>query len=225
MGRIPQFYHILSKIYQKYSVTFHLSNHSTVYFNLIQAKKQPLTDQVKRIEVDTDIPQIFRDIHKNTYTNPTQKQIMYRILFGITPTSEGLAKRHKRPFFCKFCSSEQETEVHIFYECPFLDLIKLELIKSLKQTDNSTIDLFKAVFLNHIQQESNIDVYYFKLAFIALYRDAIWTARNQATHKNYKWSETQLANIFISKIKYILKVFRNSEVVKNYVGGFNALDQ
>ena len=99
------------------------------------------------------------------------------------------------------------------------------IIKLLKQTDNSTIDLFKAVFLNHIQQESNIDVYYFKLAFIALYRDAIWTARNQATHKNYKWSETQLANIFISKIKYILKLFRNSEVVKNYVGGFNALDQ
>ena len=225
VGRIPQFYYILSKIYQKYSVIFHLSNHSTIYFNLIQAKKKPLTDQVKRIDLETDIPQIFRDIHKNIYTTPSQKQIIYRILFGITPTSEGLAKRHKRPFFCKFCSSEQETEVHIFYECPFLDLIKLELIKLLKQTDNSAIDLFKAVFLNHIQQESNIDVYYFKLAFIALYRDAIWTARNQATHKNYKWSETQLANIFISKIKYILKLFRNSEVVKNYVGGFHALDQ
>ena len=213
------------KKYQKYSVIFYLSNHSTIYFNLIQAKKKPLTDQVKRIDLDTDIPQIFRDIHKNIYTTPSQKQIIYRILFGITPTSEGLAKRHKRPFFCKFCSSEQETEVHIFYECPFLDLIKLELIKLLKQTDNSTIDLFKAVFLNHIQQEFNIDVYYFKLAFIALYRDAIWTARNQATHKNYKWSQTQLANIFISKIKYTLKLFRNSEVVKNYMGGFNSLGQ
>ena len=224
VGRIPQFYHILSKIYQKYSVTFHLSNHSTVYFNLIQAKKQPLTDQVKRIEVDTDIPQIFRDIHKNTYTNPTQKQIMYRILFGITPTSEGLAKRHKRPFFCKFCLLEQETEVHIFYDCPMLDVIKLELIKLLKQSNNTNINLFKAIFLNCIEQESNIDVYYLKLAFVALYRDAIWTARNQATHKNYKWSGTQLANIFISKTKYIFKLLRNSEAVKIYEEGDSAPD-
>ncbi len=224
VGRIPQFYHILSKIYQKHSVTFHLSNHSTIYFNLIQAKKQPLTDQVKRIEVDTDILQIFRDIHKNAYTNPTQKQIMYRILFGITPTSEGLAKIHKRPFFCKFCSLEQETEVHIFHDCPMLDVIKLELIKLLRQSNNTVINLFKAIFLNCIEQESNIDVYYLKLAFVALYRDAIWTARNQATHKNYKWSGTQLANIFISKTKYIFRLLRNSEAVKIYEEGDSAPD-
>ena len=149
---------------------------------------------------------------------------MYRVLFGITPTSEGLAKRHKRPFFCKFCSLEQETEVHIFYDCPMLDVIKLELIKLLKQSNNTNINLFKAIFLNCIEQESNIDVYCLKLAFVALYRDAIWTARNQATHKNYKWSGTKLANIFISKTKYIFKLLRNSEAVKIYEEGDSSPD-
>ena len=140
VGTIPLFYEIVLKIYQKHNEIFHLSNCNTIYFNLIQAKKKPLNDQIKRIDENSDIPTLFRDIHENKFTTPTQKQIMYRLLFGITPTSEGLAKRHKRVFYCKFCSLEQETEGHIFFDCQTLDLIKLELIKVLKQPDNTGIN-------------------------------------------------------------------------------------
>ena len=214
VGINPQFYSIISKIYQQYSAIFHQSNHNTIYFNLIQDKKKPLNDQIKRIDANTDIPTIFKDIHENSFTNPTQKQIMYRLLYGITPTSEGLAKRHKRVFFCKFCLLEQETEAHIFYHCQNLDLIKLELIKVLKQPDNTTVNLFKVIFLNLIHKESYRELYLLKLAFIAIYRDAIWMARNQATHKNYKVTANQLANIFTNKIKYLLKIYENTEAVK-----------
>ena len=60
---------------------------------------------MKRIDAqqldDDEVNAIFPNMHKGKYVSPTQKQILYRILFGITPTSEGLAKRHKRVFHCK----------------------------------------------------------------------------------------------------------------------------
>ena len=216
VGTIPLFYEIVLKIYQKHNEIFHLSNCNTIYFNLIQAKKKPLNDQIKRIDENSDIPTLFRDIHENKFTTPTQKQIMYRLLFGITPTSEGLAKRHKRVFYCKFCSLEQETEGHIFFDCQTLDLIKLELIKVLKQPDNTGINLFNVIFLNMIHQESERDIYLLKLAFIAMYRDAIWTARNHATHKNYMVTANKLADMFTYKMKYLLKIFKDTEAVKSF---------
>ena len=180
-----------------------------------------MNDQIKRTGATTDIPAIFKDLHENPFTTPNQKQIMYRLLFGITPTSEGLAKRHRRIFFCKLCSLDQETEVHIFYECPFLNTIKLELIKLLKHRQNNHIDLFKCIFLNTLPTEANKNLKFLKLAFVALYRDAIWTARNEATHRNHKTSSNQMANMFVSKTKYLLKLFKDSEAVQSFLDGYD----
>ena len=134
IGNLPQFYENTIVLYQSHNTVFHLSENKTIYFNIIQTMKQPLNDQVKRTDDATDFDVIFKDLHRNKYTTPTQKQIMYRILFGITPTSEGLAKRHKRVFSCKFCSREQETETHIFYSCQKLESIKLNLIRLFEAT-------------------------------------------------------------------------------------------
>ena len=213
----PQFYIIMAKIYQEYKILFNVSNYKTIYFNIIQAKKEPLDNQIKRVTATTDIPAIFKDIHENLFTTPTQKQIIYRLLFGITPTSEGLAKRHKRIFFCKLCSIEQETEVHIFYDCLCINRLKVELLKVLNLSDNSSNNLFEGIFLNVLPTESNKSVYFLKLAFIAVYRDAIWTARNHATHNNQKYSSDQLVSIFINKTKYLLKLFEGNEAVQVYL--------
>ena len=67
-----------------------------------------------------------------------------------------------------------------------------------------------------IHQESNRDIYLLKLAFIYMYRDAIWTARNQATHKNYMVTANKLADMFTYKMKYLLKIFKDTEAVKSY---------
>ena len=198
-----------------------MSNHKTFYLNLIQAKKRPLNDQIKRTDATTDIPAIFKDLHENPFTTPNQKQIMYRLLFGITPTSEGLAKRHRRIFFCKLCFLDQETEAHIFYECPFLNTVKLELIKLLQHRQNTHIDLFEGIFLNSLPTESNKNVNFLKLAFIAVYRDAIWTARNEATHKNHIKSSNLIANMFICKTKYLLKLCKDNEAVQLFLDGYD----
>ena len=95
-------------------------------------------------------------------------------------------------------------------------MLKSELIKVLRISKNVHIDLFKVIFLNTIPKESNTDAYFLKLAFVALYRDAIWTARNQATHKNYVFTANKLANSFISRTKCFLRSFKDNEAVKHY---------
>ena len=99
---LPHFYENINIFYETDETLFHLSSSKTIYNNFILNKKQPLIDQVKRADEDTDFDVIFMDMHKNKFTTPTQKQIMYRLLFGITPTSEGLARRHRRVFFVSF---------------------------------------------------------------------------------------------------------------------------
>ena len=136
----------------------------------------------------------------------------------MTPTSQGLAKRHKRIFACKFCLLVQESETHIFFYCRTLTSLKHELLKLLKLPTTSPFDLYKAIFLNIIPKERNKEVYFFKLALVAIYRDTIWKARNQATHKNCKISDTTLSAMFISKTKYLLKRFRENETLKSYFG-------
>ena len=201
----PQFYDIVSQIYNKYNVIYHKSKKKFFYFNIVETEKEPLTDQIKRLDATCDISTIFGNIHENNLTTPTQKQILYRILFGITPTSEGLAKRHKRVFECKFCLSVQESETHIFYECQTLISLKRELISLLRQQTNNSFDLYKAIFLNIIPNEIDKEIYFLKLALIAIYREAIWTARNQATHKECHISDRSLSTIFINKTRYLLK--------------------
>ena len=143
---------------------------------------------MKRIDAqqldDDEVNAIFPNMHKGIYVSPTQKQILYRILFGITPTSEGLAKRHKRVFHCKVCFMEQETEEHIFYFCPFVQQIKLDLIKLLRQPHNTLFNVFKAIFFNILPQQFNGEYLEVKQLLIHIYRETIWKIRNLATHKN-----------------------------------------
>ena len=75
VGIIPQFYSIIIDIYKKHKDIFHLSNHKTIYFDLIEARKKTLNDQIKRIDENTDHTTIFKDIHGNPFTTPAQKQI------------------------------------------------------------------------------------------------------------------------------------------------------
>ena len=215
-GLIPDFYSNIKDIYTECDRIFHSSTSSTIYHNLLQTKKEHLNDQVKRSNELTDFTEIFTNLHENRYTThrPTQKQVMYRILFGITPTSEGLAKRHKRIFFCKLCSYQQETEEHMFYFCKNIETIKLDLIKLLRQPHNTYIDLYKSIFLNIVAKEDDDDLCRVKKAFVAIYRETIWTIRNDATHKNYKFSGEQVRKIFSNKVAAFAERFKGDRTVE-----------
>ena len=96
----PRFYKITIEQFNRNKDIFYTSSEKSLYKNLIENKLTPLTDQVKRINDQVNIRDIFNDLHNNTFTTATQKQITYRMLYGITPTSEELAKSHKRVFEC-----------------------------------------------------------------------------------------------------------------------------
>ena len=147
-----------------------------------------ISTQIKRInELENDTVNtytIFEDLHSNEFLSPTQRQLSYRIFFGLTPTSEGLAKRHNRIFPWKICSGDQETEEHIFFLCPFIQDIKLDLIKMLRQPHNTLFDIYKAIFLNHLPQQTCETISKLKILLIHVYKETIWKIRNLATHQN-----------------------------------------
>ena len=216
--QIPEFYETMIQHYNTYKTTYTISNSKTIYYNLVQSKKEPLIDQVKRIDNTTDVKQLFRNIHDNRFTTPSQKQINYRILFGITPTSEGLAKRHNRVFPCKICGHQQETEEHLFFNCAFIRNTKLELIKLLRQPHNTYFDTYNAIFLNTLMQQQNTtELSMLKLAFVAVYKETIWIVRNQTTHRNYRFSEHKITSLFHCKVKNLLQAFKEFESVKIYI--------
>ena len=203
---MPSFYREAINDLQSNIEVFKLENPKLFYDQLVLSKSLTLKTQMKRIEAqqldDDEVNAIFPNMHKGKYVSPTQKQILYRILFGITPTSEGLAKRHKRVFHCKVCFMEQETEEHIFYFCPFVQQIKLDLIKLLRQPHNTLFNVFKAIFFNILPQQFNGEYLEVKQLLIHIYRETIWKIRNLATHKNQSFNKDTIRKIFIAKIKW-----------------------
>ena len=135
-------------------------------------------------------------------------------MFGITPTSEGLAKRHKRVFSCKICNGEQETEEHLFYFCPFVQGIKLDLIKLLRQPHNTLFNVYNAVFLNLLPNEDTCDtIKKYKVLFIHIYKETIWKIRNLATHQNHSFKNDTIVKIFRSKVKWQMNKLNSNDIL------------
>ena len=59
----PQFYNIIAQIYDKYNVIYHMSNKTNIYFNIVETKKAPLNDQIKRLDATVEIQTVFENIH------------------------------------------------------------------------------------------------------------------------------------------------------------------
>ena len=171
---------------------------------MVLQQATPLSDQIKRGRryALLDFQENFKNIHNSNIT-PTQKQIVYRILYNITPTSEGLSKRTNRVHPCKICNKNiQETEEHIFYLCesvrPTLNALKLDIQKHFPQT----FDLYKAVFLNIIpktDKENRITI----LQILALYRETLWHIRLQTRFKDRTYTPEIISQIFTHKAKHL----------------------
>lgn len=130
--------------------------------------------------------EIFKELHTNKLTTPTQKQIYFRIIYDITPTTEGIAKRTGKRIRCTTCRHDiQETQQHIFFDCPNLNITKKTVRKfleaKLNRQETTQLDLDRAIFLNQ-HQEKDGDYRQIKQLILGIYRETIWQVRNSTRH-------------------------------------------
>ena len=221
---LPSFYAEIVADWQNNETVLLNSDPKSFYKQLVNSKELNINTQVKRInELENETVNtytIFEELHSNEFLSPTQRQLSYRIFFGLTPTSEGLAKRHNRIFPCKICSGDQETEEHIFFLCPFIQDIKLDLIKMLRQPHNTLFDIYKAIFLNKLPQQTCETILKLKILLIHVYKETIWKIRNLATHQKQIFCKRTIQTIFNGKIKWLKKHYTNcllfQELTKEY---------
>ena len=172
---------------------------------MIEKQQTPLDEQIKRGNIQTDYKKIFKQLHENPFTKQSQKQIFYRLLFSITPTSEGKARKTGETQYCPFCNKKQETEEHIFYTCKQLDTTKNSLNKLMRQKMNTgNRGLYEGIFLG-IEQSDRKNIRHYRQTILQLYRDTIWEKRLDATFNRQNPSEENIENQFLAKCRHFIE--------------------
>ena len=138
-GTLPPYYKHTMDIYRKH-IDLIDTNPNKIYSTLVRSQLQPLDRQLKRLGVGQPTEEIFKDLHSNPDFTHTQKNIFYRLLYSITPTG------YSNNMYCRLCNKHMETEEHIFYTCTYLNKLKVNLIKLLRQPINTDRELYRQSF-------------------------------------------------------------------------------
>jgi hypothetical protein len=190
-GELPPFYQQCADLLRNNGNAIFLPTKS-IYNQLKIAQEPPLQLRIKvgHKYFITDYTDIFNDLH-NTDTTPKAREITYRLLFNITPLTTN----------CKLCTTKtQETEKHIFYTCPTIQLAKNHLEQITKQHTITIPDMYKIIMLNTISHTNKQDKFKL-LTTLGTYRETIWTCRNNAKHKNYTYNDTIILYLFQRKLQ------------------------
>ena len=172
------------------------------YYKILNENQQtPLWQQIKNSDITTDFKTIFKDLYENPFINNIQRQITYRILFNLTPTSEGIYRISNIIQKCKLCRKHVENEFHIYFYCPLLSKLKRSLKALLKVPNYTTRELFSDIFLATTRKESGKAIRHYRLTLVTIYRDICWEARVGATYRNEHFTVGSLDNNFIARAK------------------------
>ena len=208
-GVLPKFYQNLKKNIRENTELLKISNTKLYYKKLIESESVPLIEPIKRADESTNLKSIFKNLHTIRGTKNYDKQILYKLIFNITPTSENKPIRLNK---CKICNKYKETEEHIFYSCPELDLIKTSLLRLLRLPINTFKELYQGIFLGITTQNSDTSINHYRQTLLHIYRHICWGARVSATFKNTTHTAETLNSTFIAQSqKFILdKVDENT---------------
>ena len=203
-GTLPPYYKHVVMLYRRHIDLLH-TNPKKIYNTLVAAQLEPIERQLRRLGAANEVGDIFIDLHTNPHLTHTQKNRFYRLLFSITPTSQGLAYNLSRQIICRFCNKKQETEEHIFYTCTILNTIKLNLIKLLRQPINTDRELYRLIFLGISTTNWGKDIKHYRQTLAQLYRDTIWEGRLEATHHKRIMTDTALSEHFLAKTTHYIQ--------------------
>ena len=210
--KLPKFYqNLINTIKNHDLVALAHTTTKLTYQTLIQQKFEILGPREMihaRHYDDFDYSEPFKNLHKKLLT-PQQKNITFRILFNITPTSKGLARRQQKIYPCPICTQAriQETEEHLFYHCPHThtakDILKTYFTNAPAHIHINAI-LYKAIFTNTVppadrQTEDR------QLIALAIYRQTIWDCRLKAKFNRKKFTQNAIKTKFKSKLDSVFK--------------------
>ena len=193
-GTLPPFYKHAMDTYRKHTSLVDI-NPNKIYSTLVAAQLEPLDRQIKRLGIGQPVGDIFKDLHTNPNFTHTQKNTFYRLLFAITPT------RYGKNQYCRLCNTHAETEEHIFYTCTYLQKLKVNLIKLLRQPINTDRELYRLIFLGITTTNSGKDIKHYRQTLAQLYRDTIWEGRVDASLNRRNLTANALSEHFLAKTK------------------------
>jgi hypothetical protein len=188
-GELPPFYKRCVDLFQNHNDVIFLPTKG-IYNNLILAQEPPLQLRIKvgKKYFITDYSEIFNDLH-NTQITPKAREITYRLLFNITPLRTN----------CKLCTTKsEETEKHIFYTCPTIQLAIANLEQIIKQHTATTPDMYKTIMLNilpHTNKHTKLKIF----STLGTFRETVWQCRNKAKHEHYSYNPNTILTIFRHK--------------------------
>ena len=200
-GKPPEFYLKLKNLITKNEILIKQEKPKNFYKILNEKQQTPLWQQIKKAEIDTDFKTIFKDLHENKFINNIQRQITYRLLYNITPTSEGIYRVTNIIQKCKICHKHIENENHIYYFCPMLGKTKKSLKALLRIPNYTNREFYNDIFLATTRKDVGKNIRHYRLTLVTIYRDICWEARVGATYRNQHFTKDSLDNNFKAKTR------------------------
>ena len=157
-----------------------------------------------------DFLEPFQNLHQK-YITPHQKNITYRLLYNITPTSYYLFLNTNTIRPCPICNRYQETEYHLYYTCIKIQTAQILLQQSLISEQNNIPAHYeqntkKAILLNIIPTTDR-KLIRRHLEILAFYRQVIWSVRLDAKFRKKKFTQ----NAIKTRFKYWVDKVREKE--------------
>ena len=222
-GVLPTYYNDCLGIIKKHTdIIKETKNPKTIYARVLQSRtNKPLRDTIKRWRQHphSNLTDSFKNIYHPNITNK-QKQITFRLLHSMTPTSQGYARKTGRQQNCTTCKKNtQETEEHIFYTCTHLKYALQTLQKVLALKTDNPPNIHQAIFLNVVEPQTDKTTSHIKLLMISMYRYSIWAVRLQTKKHNGTYTPKQIALIFIDNFHRLLKKHELEDAFWRLAGG------
>ena len=220
MSSLPCFYAFCKNVYALYSDIITKMSPMKFYECLITRDKLIVDKDIKKLQPPFSSKHIFPILHNTSKTTQIQKQITYRLIHGITGTTNHQNKNRKNNFiFCSICKTAPETEHHLFLSCPSLSPLRIELIRSLRLPHNTYNDkaivLERAILLN-IYPFNNKSQCEIRNIILAIYREIIWQTRNSTKWDGKQYTKQQLVKTFKYKLKFQLDKFTTTNDWEQY---------
>jgi hypothetical protein len=199
-GSLPPFHKSCIQAIKGHEKLLHQKS-NTIYKHLIRIQAPPIQLRIKRGHkyFKTNYIDTFTNLHNPLIRNKP-REILYRLIFGISPTRHKQALKRNTILQCQLCRMGiQETEEHIFFNCRTLTQIKDTLQDRLDTTAKQHVDIYRALFLLTIPKytlPTNTKL----LPLIAEYLDVVWTCRNKAVFNHRIFTPSTLATIYSLRI-------------------------